>query len=55
MIACWNEQVEQRPSFKQLYDEIERKWIEIKQSQPVSVPSTPTRRNIQQPVSNYAV
>jgi len=55
MIACWNEQVEQRPSLKQLYDEIERKWIEIRQSQPASVPSTPARRNIQQPVSNYAV
>ena len=56
MIACWNEQAEQRPSFKQLYDEIERKWIEMKEGQTESIPSTSTRTDHQQhPFYNYAV
>ena len=56
MIACWNEEAEQRPSFKQLYDEIERKWNEFKQSQPENIFSTSTpRKNALQPVSNYVM
>ena len=55
MISCWNEQAEQRPSFKQLYDEIESNRIEIKQSRPERILPTSTRTDDSQAFHYHAV
>ena len=48
MIACWNEQAKRRPSFKQLYDEIERIWREMKQNKSENIFSTSIDEDSQQ-------
>ena len=39
MLVCWKVEAEQRPSFKQLYDEIEKIWIEAMQPTNSSMPN----------------
>jgi len=34
MLECWNKEPEERPSFKELYNRIERKWEETLPNQP---------------------
>jgi len=34
ILDCWNNEAEQRPSFQQLYDRIEKKWEQAIQNQP---------------------
>jgi len=33
MLDCWNNEAEKRPSFQQLYERIERKWVQAIQNQ----------------------
>ena len=50
MLACWNVEPEQRPSFKQLYDEIEKVWLETRQNQVGnSIPSEVNQNDLQSP------
>ena len=53
MLACWNVEAEQRPSFKQLYDEIEKIWLETRHNQPSSsIPSEVHHQsNVQAPLT----
>jgi len=50
MESCWKEDPEQRPSFKKLYEPIEKKWIEMKQGPPARAslrsPSSPSSSSI---------
>ena len=50
MLACWKVEPEQRPSFKQLYDEIEKIWLDTRQNQLSSsstIPSEVKQSNVQ--------
>jgi len=54
MLDCWNEESERRPNFKDLYDRIEKKWVELLQNYPRRNPNGIPRNNVF-PVPIYTV
>jgi len=53
IVSCWNREPVMRPSFKELYERIEAKWIETVQIQPAKVTPNTNLENLSQTSSSY--